>query len=205
MSKISTKPKMVSAVDMYYKYIQEKFLSQNTPELKIYKTKTYRHYISSGVVVEAATSKVVFDYGVFKDILSAFNKAAQDKLIAGQALKLGYGLGDIFMARIERPPQSTRLNQLESRKLYLQRKQDGTLTNENWKVFYTDDDYVATIWHKGNGRLRNVHLYKFKTATGKNKSSPDGFSARISKAHKANQHLKVRYPYLPCKELEPIE
>jgi hypothetical protein len=195
MSKQSTKVATVSVLNMYYMYVKR--LRGENPELTV---KAWK-YITDGQVIDPF-GKVVIDYPTFKKVIALHNKKVGAKLIKGWAFKLGKGLGDLFMTRIERPPNHGHLNMPESLKLRRKLKEAGTLTAENWKVPYTDDDFLMLMWHKGNRHLRNIHLYKFKTAGGQ---PGKGFRHQISSSNKRNPHLKGLYPFLPCKTLEPKE
>jgi hypothetical protein len=196
MSKVSTKPETVSVLQMYYLFIKELLGKEPMYEAKAWK------YITNGQVIDTLTGKVVIDYPTFKKVIATYNKKAGERIIKGFALDLGNGLGNLFMARIERPPNHGHLNMAESLKLRKKLQAANKLTAENWKVPYTDDDFIMLLWHKGNGLLRNIHLYKFKTAGGQ---PGKGFRQLISKTNMRNPHLKGLYPYLPCKTLEPIK
>lgn len=192
-SKISTNITAVStsALDMYYLYA--KGLIEKDPTLKL-KNWTY---VTNGEVVDK-DGKSVINYRQFKDILSLYNKKAGEKIIKGYTLDLLNGMGNLFLARIQRPSNSGRIDYATSKKLKKKLEAEGKLTDTNWLVPYTDDDFIMLMWHKSNHKQPGMHIYKFKTAGGKPGSS---FRSAIGTANKANPLLKVQYPYLPTKSI----
>lgn len=196
MSKVSQKLPTVSVIQMYNMYIKE--LLKNNPD---YTGKNYQ-YISNGQIIDELTGKVVINYTQFKAIIAAFNKKAALKIIKGFTLDLGPNLGNMFMARVERPAKSSAINMKESLALRKRLLAEGKLTSTNWKVPYTDDEFIMLQWHKGHHRLPNINFYKFKTAGGQ---PGKGFRYQISSANLQNPHLKALYPFIPCKTLEPIQ
>lgn len=193
MSKVATKLGIVSAEQMYKMFIKE-LLAKNPT----YKAKRLRS-IADGQILDASGT-VVFTYFEFKTILSACNKRVGLKLIKGYTYDFGYGLGDLFIARIDRNPNTTVFNRGASFTLRRKLKAENKLTETNWKVPYGDDDFISTVWHKSNGKMRNLIFYKFKTAGGQ---PGKGFRQALSGANKKNSTLKSLYPLLPTKKLEP--
>jgi hypothetical protein len=193
MSKKATKLETVSVLEMYYMYIKD--LLKREP---FYEAKQYK-YVTKGQVIDTLSGKVIINYPQFKKVISTFNKRVGEKVIKGFTFDLGCGLGDLYMARIERPPNHGRLNMAESLKLRKKLENAGKLTAENWKVPYTDDNFIKLMWHKGNGKLPNIHLYKFKTAGGQ---QGKGFRHQISAANKRNPHLQGLYPLFPNKQFQ---
>ncbi len=193
MSKVSTPLGAVSAEDMYQHFVKE--LLKNNPN---YKARRFK-YITNGEVYKQENGEDirVITYPQFKEILSEYNTVAGEKIIQGYTLAMGTGLGDIFAARIQRPTSGRRLDRGASFKRRKELKEAGTLTNENWKITYTDDDFIMVMWHRGL-TTPNIHLYKFKTAGGQ---PGKGFRAKLSNAIKTNPALKGIYPFLPTKVL----
>lgn len=196
MSKVSQKPPTVSVLQMYYMYAKGLLGKEPT-----YKAKAWK-YITDGQVIDEMTGKVVIDYPTFKKVLATFNKKIGEKLIKGYAFDVGHGLGDLFMVRVERSSTCSGINRSESFKLRKKLKEEGKLTDTNWKVPYTDDEFIMLMWHKGNQKAPNAHLYKFKTAGGQ---PGRGFKHQISSANMRNPHLKALYPYLPARTLVPVK
>lgn len=194
MSKISTSLGKVSADNMYFDYVKE--LTTNNPSLK---AKKYKH-MTNGAVYTTVDEQIYITYTQFKEILSTYNILAGEKIVAGYTWKLGLHLGDLFIARIERPHNGRKLNKYLSFQRRKQLKEAGTLTKDNWQIPYTDDDFIMVMWHKGNGQLNNIHLYKFKTAGGQ---PGKGFRFKVSNGVTTKPQLKALYPYLPSKILVP--
>jgi len=192
--KISTALDTVSAEDMYQDYV--KGLLKDNKNLRAKKFS----YVTNGIVFDVNTNEVYITYKQFKEILSTYNQLAGDKIVEGYAWKVGAQLGDMFVARIERPANSRKLDRQKSFKRRKELKEAGLLTKDNWQVPYTDDDFIMVMWHKGNGQLRNIHLYKFKTAGGQ---PGKGFKAKVSGGVRRRPELKALYPYLPSKKLVP--
>lgn len=191
MSKVATKIELVAAEAIWQFYVKKHLEANPTHTTK------YLKNTPNGQIFNHE-GKLVLNYTKFRQILIAHNKKVGEKIVKGYAYDLGAGLGDLYVARVERPTNSKALNKAESLKLHAKLKAAGTLTKENWKVFYTDDDFIMLVWHKGNGRLRNIHLYKFKTAGGQ---PGKGFRQSISIAVKTNPTLKAQYPFIPTKSL----
>ena len=195
MCKTSTKLETVSAQDMYQVFVRD-YLKDNPT----YIAKRWKH-IANGEIFNSEGKKI-FSYTKYKEILSLYNKRAGEKIIKGYTLDLLNGLGNLFVARIERPTNNKRLNILASKELKKKLEAEGKLTAENWKVPYVDDDFIMVMWHKGNGQMRNIHLYKFKTAGGQ---PGKGFRHLLSHSVIVNPLLKSIYPFLPTKRLSPLE
>lgn len=225
--KVSTELGKVSAEDMYQDYVKE--LLKNNKDLVARKAAYIPngavHFATSctkcngtGKTVKGKRiiqergcrkcrgtgriplEKTYITYTEFKTILTAYNQLAGEKIVNGYTWALGAQLGNIFIARIERPANGRKLDKLKS----FQRRREllaaGTLTKDNWQVPYTDDEFIMVMWHKGNGQLRNIHLYKFKTAGGQ---PGKGFRFKVSNGIKTRPELKALYPYLPTKKLVP--
>jgi len=193
INKISTDPTRVttSALDMYYMYANRLIEKDPTLSLRAWK------YITDGEIINKE-GKVVINYRQFKEILSAYNRKAGDRVIKGYTLDLLNGLGNLFMARIQRPTNSNRIDYGTSKKLRAKLEAEGKLTDTNWLVPYTDDDFIMLLWHKSNKKQPGAHIYKFKVAGGKPGTS---FKSSISMANKLNPHLKAFYPFLPTKSI----
>lgn len=192
--KVATKPAVVSAEQAFVKYARN-FVEKNPT----YKLKGYNRYMTDGTIL-APDGKIHVDYGRFKEILAACNHEIADKLINGFTYDLGHGLGDLFVGRIIRPPNHNKLDIRASLNLRKKLEAEGKLTEENWKIPYTDDEFIMLVWHKGNGKAtRNgTHIYKFKTAGG---AVGKSFRSKLSQANKHNLLLKSFYPVLPSKTL----
>ncbi len=195
MTKIATKLGTVSAKDMY-----QSFVDQLLKDKPLFKARIWKNIPRGEIYDDKGNTYIT--YNQYKAILSAYNKKAADRLIKGYTLDLMNGLGNLFAARVERGAKNTRLNIAASLKLKKRYEEEGKLTKDNWKVPYTDDDFMGIIWHKGNGLLNNISLYKFKTAGGQ---PGKGFRQHFSKFIQNNEYIKGIYPYLPSKALSYIE
>lgn len=194
MSKIATKLGIYSAGDMYQLFVKDLLIENPT-----YTAKRWKH-IANGIVLNG--DKEVITYTKYKDILSRYNKKAADKVIHGYTLDLYNRLGNLFVARVERPAGNKRIDHASSKKLKKRLEEEGTLTETNWLVYYNDDDFIMAVWHKGNRQLTGIRLYNFKAAYGQ---VGKGFRRILSKTYQNNPYLKALYPFLPCKTLEFIE
>lgn len=189
--KVSTKPATLSVHHMYALYANRllatgKYIGKRTAK--------YTWSIPNNAIFDKETGKEVMNYKLFKRVIALYNLYAGESLIKGYTLNLLNGLGNIFIARKERDPNIQSLNQHESRKLYAKLKEEGTLTKHNWKVFYTDNEFITTVWHKERKSLRNILFYKFVPAGGQ---PGKGFRAKVSKSIFANPMLKGLYPFIP--------
>lgn len=195
MSKVGTKLGTFGAVDMYHYYVKLLLIENPT-----YTAKRWKHIDKGNVFNEKGD--LVIDYTTYKKILSLYNKKAAEHIIQGYTLDLLNGLGNLFIARVERPANSKRMNMGASNALKKRLEAEGTLTATNWIVYFVDDDFISSIWHKGNRSVINIRLYQFKAAAGQ---IGKGFMHSISKAVRNNPVLKAIYPYLPTKRLNFIK
>jgi hypothetical protein len=186
MSKIPAKIKLFSTVDMYTDWLK-KYKQENPTH-----TTKDLNSIDDGQILDE-NGKVVFTYHKFKEILKMHNKLVGDNIIKGKTYNLGNKLGNLFIARKERNSKGQRMNRGESFKLRKKLKETDTLTKDNWKVYYVDDDYCSLVWHKTLQNHRNVHLYNFKTAGGQ---PGRGFRQQITRTLNFHPEYKGFYPYL---------
>jgi len=197
MSKVATLPATFSAEDMWNLIYVKEHLDKHPK----HKVKVLRSILKGQIIDE--NGKVVITYFQFKAVLSAANKKIGNKLIKGYAYDLMNGLGDLFVARIERSETTKGFDRGASFKLRKQLKEKGVpLTNDNWKVLRSNEDqFIGTTWHDGNGRLSNINLYSFKTAGGQ---PGKGFRQLLSQSVKRNPAMKGLYPLLPKNRLNGI-
>ena len=135
MSKISVLPKNFSVQDSYQIYVKN--LLKNNSTLKGER----KHNMVNGIIYnEDKTVKI--DYKLYKKILCLYYIKAGIKLIYGYAIDLLHDLGRLFIVRIERNPNNPRLNRGASYQLRKKLTLSGELKEDNWKIFYTDEDYV---------------------------------------------------------------
>jgi hypothetical protein len=187
MSKVPSKIKLYSTEDMYNLWLENHLRDNPTHTAKRCRS------IDRGQVLDEK-GKVVFTYFKFKEILKIHNKLVGENIIKGKTYDLGNSLGNIFIARIERNSKGQRMNRGESFKLRKKLKEAGTLTKDNWKVYYLDDDYCSLTWHKNLRHHRNVHLYSFKTAGGQ---PGKGFRQQMTRTINFHPEYKGFYPFLP--------
>jgi len=188
--KIATTPKTLSVKDSYLEY-SKKLLNENT-------TLTAKRFYGSpyGKIFNEDGSLYI-DYNLYKKILSLIYIKAGVKLIQGRNFNLGSALGYIFIMRQGRNPASKpRLNKGESFKYKKELEAQGKeVTKDNWKIYYTDEEFTRTNWSKVSF-TRNILFYKFSPANGQ---PGKGFKQTMSRAISANPNLLINYPYIPYK------
>lgn len=188
--KIATKPKTFGVRDAYLDYAESVLVAH--PELK-----GSRAYSLTNGVIKRVDGTVYTDYKIFRKIISLYYIKAGVRLINGYTLDLGSGLGDVFLLRQERNPLSKpRLNRGESFKLKKLLKEKGQeVTKDNWKVYYTDDEFIKTAWFRPSF-VRNLEFYKFSPANGQ---PGKGFKQLMSRTVTSNPNMLILYPFLPYK------
>jgi len=188
--KIATIPKTLSAKDSYKEY-SKKLLSENSTLI----AKRAYGLVYGKIFNEDGT--LYIDYNQYKKILSLIYIKAGVKLIQGRNFNLGSALGYIFIMRQGRNPLlKPRLNKGESFKYKRQLEAEGKeVTKDNWKIFYTDEEFVRTNWSKVS-YTRNISFYKFSAAGGQ---PGKGFKQTMSRAVSSNPSLLINYPYIPFK------
>lgn len=188
MSKIATKPKIFSAQQSYEEFAKTLIKTDLT-------LKGVRKYsVTNGEVLKEDGS-VYIDYKKYKKILASFCIKAAVKLLNGYTIDLLNGLGYLYICRIGRNPNNPKLNRGESYKLRKEFKEANTLTSDNWKVYYTDEEYVRVKWAK-TSFIKNVMFYTFSPAGGQ---MGKGFRKVMSRTITANPSLKALYPFIPYK------
>lgn len=187
----------LSAHDVFKAYAQK--LVKENPELKI----RSHNGVSSYLVVKPDKT-VLIDFKTFKQVLALYNTKAGTKLINGYSINLLNGLGYLYVARIKRSLiAKPKLNKGLSYKLRKELLEKGELTRDNWKRYYTDDDYVKVMWFKPSytranvAGFDNVIFYKFLPAGG-NKGK--GFKQRLSVSIRHKSELLALYPYIVNKK-----
>lgn len=187
------KPKTFSAMDMWKYHISK--LQKENDKLK---TKSENGVAKCKLVDE--NGNVVADYKTFKKVIALHNIKCATKLIHGYTINLNSGLGYLFVARIERSlTAKPRLNRGESFKLRAKLKAEGTLTEDNWRIYYNDDDYIKLKWFRPSynrardTRMQNIIFYKFLPAGGQ---SAKGFRQTLSREVRTNPSLKALYPFI---------
>lgn len=191
MSKIATPPKTLSTRDSYHEY-SKKLLSENS---NLIGKRAFS--LQYGKILNEDNS-IYIDYNTYKKILSLIYIKVGVKLIEGRNFNLEARLGYIFIMRQGRNPASKpRLNKGESFKYKKQLELEGKeITKDNWKIYYTDEEFTRTNWSKVN-YTRNILFYKFSPANGQ---PGKGFKQIMSRAISSNPNLLINYPYIPYKE-----
>lgn len=147
-------------------------------------------------IISDAEGNVVMSYRIYTNILRAYFTAAAEELIKGYPLDLEAGLGNIFVARVERNPNlNLRLNRGESFKLKRKLEAGGQLNGDNWKVYYNDDDFVQVMWFRPSF-IKNLRYYKFRAAGGQ---PGKGFRQTLSRSITNDPKLEAQYPFLSYK------
>lgn len=183
-NKVSTTPNNFSTEHIYRFYVESLLIDHPTW------TSKRKGHIAKGEVFNEE-GKLVISYKTFKTVLAAVNTTFGEKLIKGYVMDLLNKLGDLYIARIERNPNNLKLNYLESKRLKKKLAEEGEeLTETNWRVYYTDDEYIRLKHHKP-GFLRNLRFYHFKTAGGQN-----GYRRKMSRDIQATPTLKALYPLI---------
>ncbi len=183
-NKVSTKPSNFSTEQIFKYFVDELILKHP------YWIIRRKGHLAEGEVI-TENGEVYIDYKQFKNILAATNKAFGEKLIKGCTVNLLNGLGDVYIARIERNPNNLKVNYHESNRLKKKLQEEGVeLTNTNWKVYYTDEEYIKLKHHKPTV-LRNIQFYHFKPAGG-----PTGFRRKFAREIMTNAGLKALYPLI---------
>jgi hypothetical protein len=186
------KPKTYSTIDAYNLYIKNLVIDNRNYRIANPNGKTK--------VVKDETGKIVENYTQYKKVIAAFNKKAGIKMVEGYSVDLLNGLGFLFIIRVERGASKPRLNRGESFKLRKKLEANGTLTDDNWRVYYDDEDFIMVTWFKpsytivNNDNMKDFKLYKFKVADGTNGK---GLKKYISREVVAKPHLKFIYPFVP--------
>jgi hypothetical protein len=178
----------VSTLDSYNSYVK-KLLVDNIG----FKAKSKGIYKYAEVYKEDGS--LYISYKLYKKIVSLFNIKAGIKLIHGYHIHVP-PLGYLYIGIHKRSVVKPRLNRGESFKLRKQLEAEGTLTKENWLVYYTDDDYIKLTWFK-QAAIRNIIYYKFLPAGGQPNK---GFRQIMSREISSNPNLKALYPFIDKKE-----
>lgn len=189
MSKIATKPKTFSVQDSYEEYTK-KLISKNP-----FLVGKRKYSIANGEVTYSIDNKLYIDYKKYKRVIASFCIKAAIRLLNGYTIDLLNGLGYLYICRIGRNPNNPKLNKGESYKLKKELTAAGTVTDDNWKVFYTDDEYIRLKWSK-TSYIRNLLFYTFTPAGGQ---VGKGFRQQMSRAITANPSFKALYPFIPYK------
>ncbi len=191
MSKVATTPKTFTAIQSYDQY-SKTLIVENTKLRgeRAYKLKYGKVYNEDGTLY--------IDYHLYKKILSLYFIKAGVKMIEGFNLNLEHGLGYLYIMRQERNPASKpRLNKGESFRLKKQLEEKGGIEGDNWKVYYTDDEFTRTNWFKPySDFIRNIEFYKFAPAGGQ---AGKGFKQLMSRTISSNPNLVINYPFVPYK------
>ncbi len=191
MSKVATKPKTFTAIQSYEFYSQ-KLIAENTTLRgeRAYKLKYGKIFNEDGSLYTS--------YNLYKQILSLYFIKCGVKLIDGFNLNLEHGLGYVFIMRQERNPASKpRLNKGESFKRKKDMEAAGEeITRDNWKIYYTDEEFTRTNWLKPLSFIRNIEFYKFAPAGGQ---AGKGFRNLMSRTISSNPNLLINYPFVPYK------
>lgn len=192
MSRIttSTPPKTIGIMEVYNNYAKELLLANPTYTSE-------RAFESAVGRIFDENEKEYITYKSYKNILALYYIKAGIKLIHGYALNLYSQLGNLFIMRQGRDPSAPlRLNRGESFKLKKQLEKEGKeVTKDNWRVYYTDEEFTRTNWHKPSF-VPNIRFYGFKPAGGQ---PGKGFRALMSREISSNPRLLALYPYLPYK------
>jgi hypothetical protein len=113
------------------------------------------------------------DYTTFKKIISEFNTAVMDEILAGKEFDMGCNLSKLSIVRIGRNFNKPRINWLESFKLKDQLEKEGVEVysrdnpeGEKWFVYYTDPFYFRFYWNKQSAKLKNKTVYRFDPTRG---------------------------------------
>jgi hypothetical protein len=191
MFKVSTTPKTLSVRHSYIEYAKN-LLEENTSL-----TGKRAYTLKFGQICNEDGS-IYIDYKLYKKILSLYFIKAGVKLINGHNFNLGSGLGYLFIMRQGRnPANKPRLNKGESFKYKKDLEAAGKeVTKDNWKIYYTDEEFVRTNWSKVT-YTSNILFYKFSPANGQ---PGKGFKQLMSKTIAGNPSLLALYPYIPYKE-----
>lgn len=191
MSKIATKPATLTAIQSYDEYSRS--LLENNISLR--GERAYR--LTFGKIYNEDGSLYI-SYKIYKKILSLYFIKCGIKLIGGYSINLLSGLGALYLMRQGRNPSAKpRLNRGESFKLKRQMEEDKEeITKDNWKVYYTDDEFMRTNWHKPSF-VKNLIFYKFCPAGGQ---PGKGFKQTMSRTISSNPSLLALYPFVLYKE-----
>lgn len=169
----------ISTEDTYNAYIKK----------KIGEGLKYSHAKKKKIL--SIENKEYMTYKLYKEVISLFSTLAGEKLIKGYSIDIS-PLGNIYIARIKRNFNKPRLNRPESFKLRKELKVSGELTKENWRIYYTDDEFIKLMWHQTSA-TRNIIFYQFKPAGGQ---PGKGFRSTMSREINSNPNLKALYPYI---------
>lgn len=188
MSKVATKPKTFTAVDSYNFY-SEKLLKENLD------LKGVRAYGRKYGKILKEDNTIYIDYPTYKKILALYFIKAGIKLIHGYTLDLLHQLGCLFILRIGRNPANLTLNRVESFRRRKELKAQGRvdIKPEEWRTYYTDDEYVRLKWFKPSF-VRNIKFYTFAPAGGQ---PGKGFKQLMSRSISSNRSLLSLYPFVP--------
>jgi len=190
MSKIATKPKTLGIKDSYEEYSKQVLIDNPTF------TKERAYKLSNGKIYREDGSLYV-SYKEYRNILALYYIKAGIKLIHGYTLDLLCNLGNIFIMRQGRNPSiKPRMNKGESfkRKRTMEAKGEE-ITKDNWKVFYTDEEFTRTNWFK-HSYIKHITFYKFLPAGGQ---TGKGFRNIMSRTINSNPSLLAVYPFVPYK------
>lgn len=190
MSKVATIPKTLSTIHSYNEYSKELISNNSTLQGK------RSHKLQFGTILNE-DGTLYINYPLYKKGLSLYFIKAGVKLINGGSLDLEHGLGHVYIMRQGRNPAfKPRLNRGESFKLRKEFIAEGKeLTADNWKVYYTDEEFTRTQWFKPSF-VKNLTFYKFSPANGQ---PGKGFKQTMSRAISSKPNLLALYPYMPYK------
>lgn len=189
-SKIATKPKTFGPIQSYTYFVTT--LLKERLDLK-----GKRAFNQQYGIVSEESGKVYIDYKLYKKILSLYFMKAGARLINGYTVDLLNTLGCLFILRIGRNPENLRLNRTDSFKKLKQLKATGRtdIRQEEWKSYYTDDEYIRLKWFKPSF-VRNIKFYTFSPANGQ---PGKGFKQLMSRTISSNPRLLALYPFVPYK------
>jgi len=156
------------------------------------KAKTHKH-----IYEEFKKIRPDVPYIMFKEVVSTFNKLAMEEVINnGNTLSLGKGLGDIFIAKIDRNYSKPTIDW------------GNSVKDENGKIiqfaYHNDPWYLRFYWHKKYKKYsaRNVSVYRFNVTRGK-LTNPTNYVVKLVNALKTNPLL--HYKYVVFKKEKEIE
>lgn len=190
MSKIATKPKTFS-VGHSYQHYAEKLLKT---DLSLKGVRAFNQKYGK-ILKEDGTTYI--DYPTYKKILSMYYIKAGVRLINGYTIDLLNQLGCLFILRIGRSPSKLRLNRVVSFKRLKELRAEGRtdIKPEEWRTYYTDDEYIRLKWFKPSF-VRNIKFYTFSPANGQ---PGKGFKQLMSRTISSNPSLLALYPFVPYK------
>lgn len=123
---------------------------------------------------------------MFREVIERYNKLLVERILEGETVTLGSGLGNIVVQKNLRSFNKKVIDWAATNKL---KKEEGI----NKYVYYTDDTWVKIYWFRYH-KITNMTVYRFVPTKGCN-----GITKKLSERIKSNPFLldQIKYKEYP--------